>query len=134
MIVVDASAVVESIVLEGHIPGLSERLTNDGDLHAPHLVDVEVTHALRRLVASGQLTSDRASDARMDAADLLLMRYPHLVLLERAWELRENMTVYDGVYIALAELLRAPLVTCDARLAQTPGHHAEVEVFEPDYC
>ncbi|MDQ3380033.1 MAG: type II toxin-antitoxin system VapC family toxin [Actinomycetota bacterium] len=131
MIVVDASAIVESVVLERHIPELSDRLTNDGDLHAPHLVDVEVLHALRRLVASGALSSDRASDARVDAANLLIMRYPHLDLLERAWELRDNLTVYDAVYVALAELLDAPLVTCDARLAQAPGHDAEIELFAP---
>ncbi len=131
MIVVDASAIVESVVLERHIPELSDRLTNDGDLHAPHLVDVEVLHALRRLVASGALSSDRASDARVDAANLLIMRYPHLGLLERAWELRDNLTVYDAVYVALAELLDAPLVTCDARLAQAPGHDAEIELFAP---
>lgn len=129
MIVVDASAVVDVVVHED--PVLAGRLREGGDLHAPHLVDVEVTHALRRLVASGELSSDRASDARVDAADLLIMRYPHLALLERAWELRDNLTVYDAVYIALAELLQAPLVTCDARLAQAPGHDAEIELFAP---
>jgi predicted nucleic acid-binding protein len=127
VIVVDASAVVDVVVHKD--PVLTGRLRDAGDLHAPHLVDVEVTHALRRLVASGALSSDRASDARVDAADLLIMRYPHLALLDRAWELRDNLTVYDAVYVALAELLRAPLVTCDARLAQAPGHDAEIELF-----
>ena len=75
------------------------------DLHAPHLVDVEVTHALRRLVATGQLGDDRASDARVDAADLLITRYPHLALLERAWEFA-HLTVYDGVYVALPNFSR----------------------------
>lgn len=131
MIVVDASAIVESLALTTRALELSRRMTSDGDFHAPHLVDVEVTHALRRLVASGELSSDRASDARMDAADLLIRRYPHRPLLARAWELRDNLTVYDGVYVALAELLGAPLVTCDARLAQSPGHDAQIELFAP---
>ena len=131
MIVVDASAIVESLALENRAPELSERMTSDGDLHAPHLVDVEVTHALRRLVASGALSEDRASDARADAANLLIMRYPHLALLERAWERRGNLTVFVAVYVALAELLQAPLVTCDARLASAPGHDAVIELFAP---
>lgn len=131
MIVVDASAIVNAITHARPDPSITQRLRGDGDLHAPHLVDVEVTHALRRLVASGKLSCDRASDARVDAANLLIMRYPHLALLERAWELRDNLTVYDAVYVALAEFLQAPLVTCDAHLAQAPGHFAEIELFAP---
>jgi predicted nucleic acid-binding protein len=131
VIVVDASAVVDLVVHEPPDPALTARLRDDADLHAPHLLDVEVTHALRRLVATGALSSDRASDARLDAADLLILRYPHAALLERAWELRDNLSVYDGVYVALAELLEAPLVTCDARLADAPGHHAEIELYPP---
>ena len=129
MIVVDASAVVTVVTRDrAHLP-LKERLQRDDDLHAPHLVDVEVTQALRRLVAAGELGDDRASDARADAADLLITRYPHRALLDRAWQLRQNLSVYDAVYVALAEYLQAPLVTCDARLAQAPGHRAEIELF-----
>jgi len=131
VIVVDASAVVDVITHDRADPLITERIRGDGDLHAPHLVDVEVTHALRRLVASGALSSDRASDARVDAANLLITRYPHLGLLERAWELRDNLTVYDAVYVALAEFLQAPIVTCDTRFAQAPGHDAEIELFAP---
>ena len=131
MIVVDASAVVDVIVQERADPILTERLRRDRHLHAPHLVDVEVTHALRRLVASGELSSDRASDARVDAAELPIRRYPHLPLLQRAWELRNTLSVYDAVYVALAELLEAPLVTCDAHLADAPGHDARIELFVP---
>lgn len=129
MIVVDASAVIDVLVPERADPTLTERLRGDGNLHAPHLVDVEVTHALRRLVASGELSSDRASDARVDAAELRIQRYPHRPLLERAWELRNYLSVYDAVYVALAELLEAPLVTCDARLAPASGHTAAIELF-----
>ena len=131
MIVVDASAVVELLALDRLRAELAGRFLADGDLHAPHLLDVEVTHALRRLTALGALSSDRASDARVDARELLIIRYPHLPLLERAWELRGNVSIYDGVYVALAEMLQAPLVTCDAHLAQAPGPRARIELFAP---
>jgi predicted nucleic acid-binding protein len=129
VIVVDASAVVDLVVPDTANPALTARLRTDVDLHAPHLLDVEVTQALRRLVARGRVGDDRASDARVDVAVLPIIRHPHRRLLERAWQLRHNLSVYDGVYVALAELLQAPLVTCDARLAQSPGHSAEVELF-----
>jgi predicted nucleic acid-binding protein len=58
-----------------------------------------------------------------------LHRYPHDVLLPRIWELRQNVTAYDAAYLALAEVLVAPLVTCDSRLSSAPGHTAEVIVF-----
>jgi predicted nucleic acid-binding protein len=131
MIVVDASAVVDLVAVGPFDPALRDRILLDGDLHAPHLVDVEVVQALRRLVATGELTADRAGDARVDAAELRMVRYPHLALVERAWELRENLSIYDGVYVALAELLGVPLVTCAARMATAQGHDAVVEVFAP---
>jgi predicted nucleic acid-binding protein len=76
-------------------------------------------------------SSDRASDARIDAADPRITRYPHVPLLGRAWELRDSLGVYDAVYVALAELLEAPRVTCDERLARAGGHDADVELFAP---
>ena len=130
MIVVDASAIVD-FVTHRALDALPDRLMGGGGLHAPHLVDVEVAHALRRLVATRELSADRASDARADAADLRIIRYPHVPLLDRAWQLRETLSVYDAVYVALAEALEAPLVTCDTRLLRATGHHAEVELFAP---
>lgn len=129
MIVLDASAAVDVLVGRAPAAGLADRLVADGDLHAPHLLDVEIAQALRRLAATGALSGDRATDALRDAALLPVRRYPHLALVERAWELRHVLGVYDGVYVALAELLEAPLVTCDRRLARTKGHDAVVEVF-----
>lgn len=67
----------------------------------------------------------------MDASEMRITRYPHVPLLQRAWELRDTLSTYDPVYVALAEALRAPLVTCDARLAATTGHDAEIELFAP---
>lgn len=129
MIVVDTSAVIGVLAGQPRVARLVDRVINDGDLHAPHLIDVEFQHALRRLVVAGAINDDRAADARMDLADLTIVRYPHVYLADRMWELRHNVTAYDAAFLALAEALGAPLVTCDARLARAPGHAASVEVF-----
>ena len=129
MIVVDTSAVIGVLAGQPRVTRLVDRVVNDGDLHAPHLIDVEFQHALRRLVVAGAINDDRAADARMDFADLTIVRYPHVSLADRMWELRHNVTAYDAAFLALAEALGAPLVTCDARLARAPGHVASVEVF-----
>ena len=82
----------------------------------------------------GQLNGRRclSGDRRQaieDLADLPLMRYAHDLLLERIWELRQNFTAYDAAYVALAEALGATLVTCDARMSASPGHHARIDVI-----
>jgi len=130
VLVVDSSAVLEALAAHDPAPGLVERLAEDGDLHAPHLIDTEVLHALRRLLRKGQISAERAHDARTDFADLTLVRYPHEPLNDRVWELRENLTAYDATFVALAEALGVPLITCDARLAAAPNHHAHIELFE----
>jgi predicted nucleic acid-binding protein len=128
MLVVDTSAVVAALVGLPPDRKLLARLSGDGDLHAPHLLDVELLHVLRRLVAGGHLSADRAADARADLADLVIMRYPHFPLADRIWALRPNLSAYDAVFVALSEALGVPLVTCDARLAAAP-HQAQVELF-----
>ena len=129
MIVVDASAVTE-LLLHTRLGGrVTERLFRKADeLHAPHLLDVEVVQALRRLVRIGDVGSERAEEALQDLAILAIRRHPHFDLLSRAWELRDNLTVYDAMYVALAEATNAPLITCDARLGMAPDHTAQVEV------
>lgn len=129
MLVVDTSAVLEALVARQPPDGLVERLGEDGDLHAPHLIDVEMLHALRRLTLNGELSDDRVADARLDFRELRLVRYPHLELADRIWELRHNLTAYDATFVALAELLEAPIVTCDGRLNAASGHTAQVELF-----
>lgn len=126
---VDTSALLGALVADHPRRPLVERLAADGDLHAPHLIDVETLHALRRLVRRGELTVDRAEAAREDIRDLTVVRYPHVALLDRIWELRDNLTAYDAAFIALSEALGVPLVTTDARLADAPGHRAKVETF-----
>ena len=109
---------------------VEDRLLTGGEsLHAPHLLDVEVAQVLRRYAAAGELTPKRGREALMDLVDFPVHRYPHDVLLPRIWELRHNVTAYDAAYLALAEILAAPLVTCDARLAAAPRHAAKIEVF-----
>jgi predicted nucleic acid-binding protein len=130
VLVVDTSAIVAALVGRPRDQRLVDRLGADGDLHAPHLLDVELLHALRRLVHSGELSRDRAADARTDFASLAVVRYGHVALADRVWELHDSLTAYDATFVVLAELLEAPLVTCDGRLARAPGHHAMVELYQ----
>jgi predicted nucleic acid-binding protein len=97
-------------------------------LHAPHLLDIEATHALRRYVREREVTELRADEALQTLIELRIVRHRHTALLRRAWELRHHLTAYDAIYVALAEALDAPLLTCDAKIAAAPGHHAIVEL------
>ncbi len=132
MLVVDTSALLTALTATEPPAGLVERLAADGDLHAPHLIDTEMLHALRRMTRTRAIGQDRAADARLDFADTALVRYPHWPLNDRVWELRHNLTAYDATFVALAEALSAPLVTCDARLAAGGQHDARVELFDVD--
>ena len=130
MIVVDASAITE-LLLQTELGARVERriYRDDDDLHAPHLLDVEVISALRRLVWAREVIAERAEEAIDDLGLLRIIRHGHLDLATRAWELRENFTAYDAVYLALAESLDATVVTCDHPLGATPGHRARIEVI-----
>lgn len=130
MIVVDASALLEFLLQTPRGSRVEARLFRDGDeLHAPHLADVEVVQGLRRLVRTGEISPLRADEAIADLLDLDLLRHAHLDLLGRAWKWRDNVTAYDAMYLALAEAIPAPIVTCDAPLAKAPGHRARIEVI-----
>jgi predicted nucleic acid-binding protein len=89
-----------------------------------------VVSAIRRLTAAGTLEPWRATRAVADFVDLPLRLAPHRPLLARCWELRNTVTPYDAVYVALAELMDATLVTTDRRLASAPGVRCHVEVLE----
>ena len=131
MIVVDASALLELLLQTSLGARVEARLFGDADeLHAPHLLDVEIARGLRRLVRTGEVSSGRADEAIADLADLDLHRHAHLDLLTRAWKLRDNISAYDAMYVALAEAIDAPLVTCDSGLAKAPGHSARIEVID----
>jgi predicted nucleic acid-binding protein len=105
-------------------------LLPEQSVHAPHLIDVEVTHTLRRLVQLKEVPAARAKQALDDHAALHIKRADHEDMLERLWELRESVTAYDATYVALAEVLDAPLITCDSRLARSHGHRAMIELIE----
>lgn len=129
MIVVDASALLEFLLQTPLGRRVEARLLREDEFHSPHLIDVEVTQGLRRLVRAGEVSADRAAEAIEDLVDLDIHRHAHLDLLTRAWKLRENVTAYDAMYVALAEALDATLVTCDTPLAKAPGRRARIEVI-----
>lgn len=120
MIVVDTSAVVNVLVARPVPAELVDRLTDAGSLHAPHLLDVEVVAALRGLVLGRKLAAGRATDALTDFGRLPIIRYPAGPHLPRMWQLRSGLTAYDAAFVALAEALGCPLVTCDRKL-RAPG-------------
>jgi predicted nucleic acid-binding protein len=128
LIIIDASAIVEALVGPPN-PDLVGRLAGDDGWQAPHLLDTETLHVLRRLVNERELSAAKASRARNEFASLTIDRHPHAPLSDRVWELRHNLSAYDATYVALAETLNAPLVTCDGRLSRSRGHRATIEAF-----
>jgi len=129
LIVVDASAIVDLLV---HGPGASrirDRVREARVLAAPHLLDAEVGQVLRRLERKGVTTLAVARTALAALGDLPITRFAHGPLLARAFDLRSNASIYDALYLVLAEVIRAPLVTRDAALASVPGHRAAVELL-----
>jgi predicted nucleic acid-binding protein len=130
VIVLDASAAVEWLLRTARGARVAHRILSSREtLHAPHLLDVEVTQVFRRQVAQGAITVSRAEEALQDLLDVRLRRYPHVLFLRRVWELRDNLTAYDALYVALAEMLDATLLTRDGKLALAPGHYARIEVI-----
>lgn len=131
MIVLDASAGVAVLLnLGAGAQRIRERMDLAGvDLHAPHLLEIEVANVLRRYVLSGSFSPARARLALDRLSTLKISLYAHTAMLPRIWELRDNVSAYDAAYVALAETLSAPLVTTDTRLARAPGIRATVEVY-----
>jgi len=130
VIVLDASAAVDWLLQTSAGQLIEKRIyAGNESLHAPHLLDVEVTQVLRRLVREGTVPTRRAEEALEDLADLRVTRYPHFVFLSEIWRRRHNLTAYDAAYVVLAESLGAALITRDGRLASASGHTATVELF-----
>jgi predicted nucleic acid-binding protein len=129
MAVVDASVIVEFLREENPSETLDERLAaEEHALWAPHLIDAEVGHALRREVRLARMDAEAAADAIWEINDLPLRRVEHENLIHVAWDLRDNFTFYDGLYIALALMLGETLLTFDARLARS-GLDLPIEVL-----
>jgi len=129
MIVVDASALLEVLLRTPAAQAVEGRLFDPQEtLHTPHLLDVEVAQVIRRYAVNGEIDGERGGAALDDLAVFPLRRYAHDWLLPRVLELRNNLTAYDAVYVALAEALEAPLLTRDRRLANAAGHRATIEL------
>lgn len=129
MIVVDASVLVPALADDGADGDRMRRRLRGQPLAAPELIDLETASVIRRGLLAGRLNHRRAQLALIDLVELPLHRAPHRLLLVRCWELRDNLTIYDAAYVALAELLDVVLVTADARLAGAPGLRCELELL-----
>lgn len=130
LLVVDASVLAPALADDGADGETARARLRGSDLAAPALIDLEVTSVFRGLVSSGQLTDHRSALALADLVAMPIERAPHEALVSRIWQLRDNLTVYDAAYVALAELLDAPLVTADSRLAKATGPRCAVELVE----
>jgi predicted nucleic acid-binding protein len=131
VIVLDASALVELLLNTAAGRTIATRIADPSlGVHVPHLADIEVTQALRRYAREGDLEAVDAATALEDLRSLDLQRHAHEPLLDRVWALRKNLSAYDAVYVALAEVLDTVLLTCDARLARAPGTARRVELVD----
>lgn len=134
MIVLDASALVELILSTPLGQRVAARIADPAEgLHTPHLADLEVVLALRRYVREGTIDADAAAIALDDFRALDLQRHAHEPLLGRVWEMRENLTAYDAVYVALAEVLDGLLLTCDGPLSRAPGMASRVLLVQAQH-
>ena len=130
MIVLDTSAAVDWLLQTPAGQRIEQRIYARKDtLHTLYLLDVEFAQVLRRLVREGTLARKRAEEAIEDLIAVRVTRYAPVLLLNRIWQLRRNLSAYDAAYVALAEALKAPLITRDQRIAAAPGHAATIEVF-----
>ena len=130
MIVLDASAAIDWLLQTSVGERIESRIYSRGEsLHAPHLLDLEVAQALRRLVHEDAVSAERATQAIQDMLDLRVTRYPHFVFLSHIWRMRHNLSAYDAAYLALAEEISATLITRDRRLASVSGHAVSIELF-----
>jgi predicted nucleic acid-binding protein len=126
-VIVDNSALIEIVAGQPDRQLLKRLWTTSGC--APEVLDAEALNTLRRLALRGLLTDGQATAAMRQVADAPIARCPHRPLLSRAWELRHSVAGSDALYVALAEQLDSPLVTCDAKLANSHGHGAKIELY-----
>ncbi|MGH3569625.1 MAG: type II toxin-antitoxin system VapC family toxin [Pseudonocardia sp.] len=126
--VVDASALVDLFTVSD-TPAELRRAVLTGRCAAPELIDIDAATVLRKLIHRGRLSDAEGGDALRDVRDAPIVRISHRPLLDRVWELRQNITPYDASYVALAEILDVPLLTSDTRLGRAGGHKAQIEVY-----
>jgi predicted nucleic acid-binding protein len=129
LIVLDASCLVELLLGTKQGRSIGARIADPAlSLHVPHLADVEIAQALRRYERDGEIDAASAETALEQLRSLDLERHAHEPLLTRVWALRQNLSAYDAVYVALAEALDASLLTCDGKLARAPGMAKRVQL------
>jgi predicted nucleic acid-binding protein len=128
--VVDASVLVDALPAKGDRGGRALGAIESFDLYAPGLVRVETISGLRKHLRRGSLTEPEARGAVRALLRLELQELSVEPLIVRIWELRDNLTAADASYVALAEQLRARVITCDARMANAPGTRCEFQLIE----
>ena len=129
--ILDASAAVDVVLrLEPRASWVESQLEQADVVRAPHVIDAEVVGVIRRFALGGAIGVSVAERALGDYEALRMLRFPHTPLVQRVWELRNNVSAADGFYVALAEALDAPLVTTDASLARVPGLEIEIRAFQ----
>ena len=131
MIVADASVLAVALADDGPDGDQARARLRGERVILPELADLEVASVLRRQLAAGAVDARRAGLALDDLAALPARRAPHRPLLARCWELRDNLTIYDAAYVALAEAIQATLLTADRRLARAPGPRCPIEILQP---
>jgi len=130
VIVIDASALMEVLLATEVGARVRARLFRAEEMvHAPHLLDLEIVHVLRRSCGIGQMEPNRAEQALAVLSDLRMVRHPHEPYVPRIWALRHSLTAYDATYVALAEALASPLITRDGHMASAHGHRAKIELI-----
>ncbi|HZU39405.1 MAG TPA: type II toxin-antitoxin system VapC family toxin [Solirubrobacteraceae bacterium] len=125
-VVCDASALAAALLDAGRDGRWAAQRLSESDLAAPTLIGFETANVIRRQEIAGVIGGDQAAQAHADLLDLAIELWPYEVLAPRAWQLRANLSIYDAAYVALGELIGAPLVTLDQRIARAPGHRCEV--------
>ena len=120
-VVCDASAVIAVLLDSGSDGQWATARLGGADLFAPTLLPCECANVIRRAELGGAISADQAAQAHTDLLDLAVDLWPYEALATRAWELRANLSIYDAAYVALAEILAAPLVTLDQRMLRAPG-------------
>ena len=125
-VVCDASALTALLIDGGPDGRWAAEAFAGADLAAPSLIDFETANILRRHELSGLISPDQAAQAHTDLLDLAIEHWPYDLLAIRAWQLRQNLSIYDASYVALAELLGATLVTLDRRIGRAPGSRCAI--------
>lgn len=129
MIVIDASILAVALIDDGTDGDAARQRLRGARLTAPALIDLEVVSAWRGRARGGLLDPRRVEFALQDLRTIPIQRVDHTPLLSRCWELRDNLTVYDASYVALAEALQTTLLTSDQRIARAPGVRCDVEIL-----